>query len=439
MRRPRSVRDADVAGKRVLVRADLNVPLEDGEVADDTRIRASLPTLELLLDRGAARSPSARTSGGRKARDPDVRDGAGRGAPARARCRTSALDVLENTRFDPGETTNDPGSRGELAEGSDLYVNDAFGSAHRAHASTEGVAHLLPAYAGLLLERRARAARAAARRRRAPVRPRRGRREGRRQARRARATSAGGRTRSSSAARWRSSCATRIRSPFEVELPTTSSRPPTFDADAESRVVALRRRARRLARARHRARDARALRRGARVGADGVLERPDGRLRVAALRRRARRRSRRRSRASDGYTVVGGGDSVRAISRARAAPTGSTGCRRAAAPRSSCSRARSFPASRDPGRRELMLVAGNWKMFKGAARGAHVRRRRSGTCRSASPASTSSSARRSSRSRRRVEGLGPESAVASSHRTSTGSRRGRSPERSRRRCSRSSA
>jgi len=146
------VRDADVAGKNVLVRADLNVPLEDGHVADDTRIRASLPTLRLLLDRGAA---TVRVSShlGRPKTDEDRRTYAM--APVAARLRELLPDervqVVENTRFDPGETKNDERYAGELADGSDLYVNDAFGSAHRAHASTEAVAHQLPAYAGLLL------------------------------------------------------------------------------------------------------------------------------------------------------------------------------------------------------------------------------------------------------------------------------------------------
>jgi len=149
---PRSVRDADVAGKRVLVRADLNVPLEDGEVADDTRIRASLPTLELLLERGAVDVAVCSHLGRPKGEDPALRM-----APVEARLRELLPDgrvrVLENTRFNPGETANDPEYARELAAGRDLYVNDAFGSAHRAHASTEGVARLLPAYAGLLLER----------------------------------------------------------------------------------------------------------------------------------------------------------------------------------------------------------------------------------------------------------------------------------------------
>jgi phosphoglycerate kinase len=152
MHRPRSVRDADVAGKRVLVRSDLNVPLDDGEVADDTRIRASLPTLQHVLDNGAAQVAVCSHLGRPKGHDPAFAM-----APVEARLREllpdDRLEVLENTRFDAGETANDAETARELAEGRDVYVNDAFGSAHRAHASTEGVAHLLPAYAGLLLER----------------------------------------------------------------------------------------------------------------------------------------------------------------------------------------------------------------------------------------------------------------------------------------------
>ena len=152
MRPPRSVRDADVAGKRVLVRADLNVPLEDGRVADDTRIRASLPTLQDLLGRGAAQVAVCSHLGRPQGPDPEFAM-----APVASRLRELLVDdrieVLENTRFDPGETANDPETAQRLAEGRDLFVNDAFGSAHRAHASTEGVAHVLPAYAGFLLER----------------------------------------------------------------------------------------------------------------------------------------------------------------------------------------------------------------------------------------------------------------------------------------------
>lgn len=151
MRNPRSVREADVPGKHVLVRADLNVPLEDGRIADDTRIVASLPTLRYLLDEGAAEVAVCSHLGRPKGPDPAFAM-----APVSARLREllpdERLRVLENTRFDAGETKNDPESARRLAQGMELYVNDAFGSAHRAHASTVGVTELLPAYAGLLLE-----------------------------------------------------------------------------------------------------------------------------------------------------------------------------------------------------------------------------------------------------------------------------------------------
>jgi phosphoglycerate kinase len=149
---PRSVDRADAAGKVVLVRSDLNVPLEDGRVADDTRIRASLPTIELLCDHGAAEIRVCSHLG--RPKTPEDRERYSI-APVRAALLAAVADdrvsVLENTRFEPGETTNDPAYAKRLAEGCDLYVDDAFGSAHRAHASTVGVAELLPAYAGLLL------------------------------------------------------------------------------------------------------------------------------------------------------------------------------------------------------------------------------------------------------------------------------------------------
>ena len=152
MRLPRSVRDADVSGKTVLVRSDLNVPLENGKVADDMRIRASLPTLRLLLENGAAGVRICSHLGRPKT---DVDRATYSMQPVEERLHEllpdERLRVLGNTRFDPRETANDAEFARELAEGCDLYVNDAFGSAHRAHASTEGVAHLLPAYAGLLL------------------------------------------------------------------------------------------------------------------------------------------------------------------------------------------------------------------------------------------------------------------------------------------------
>jgi phosphoglycerate kinase len=150
--RPRSVRDADIGGKRVLVRSDLNVPLEGGKIADETRIQASLPTLQLLLDRDAGEVTVCSHLGRPKGEDPafSIRSVAER---LRELLPDDRLRVLENTRFNPGETKNDPGFAKELADDNDLFVQDAFGSVHRAHASTVGVAHLLPTYAGLLLER----------------------------------------------------------------------------------------------------------------------------------------------------------------------------------------------------------------------------------------------------------------------------------------------
>jgi phosphoglycerate kinase len=169
-----SVRDADVAGRRVLVRVDFNVPLDGGRVTDDTRIRAALPTIELLRERGAALVLVSHLGRPKGEVDPqlslqpvgerlaellgaDVKQ-----APAvigedvetmAAGLSPGDLLLLENVRFEPGETQNDPALADALARLAELYVNDAFGAAHRAHASTEGVAHRLPGYAGLLLER----------------------------------------------------------------------------------------------------------------------------------------------------------------------------------------------------------------------------------------------------------------------------------------------
>jgi phosphoglycerate kinase len=168
-----SVRDAEVDGRRVLLRADLNVPLQRGGVADETRLRASLPTIELLRDGGASIVLVSHL-GRPKGRDPDFSMGpVGRrlgellGAEVKQAPAVVGDEVLEmasgllagevllleNSRFEAGETKNDPELAKDLADLADLYVNDAFGSAHRAHATTEGVAHHLPAYAGLLLER----------------------------------------------------------------------------------------------------------------------------------------------------------------------------------------------------------------------------------------------------------------------------------------------
>ena len=156
----------------MLLRADLNVPLENGEVADDSRIRASLPTIELLRDRGASIVLVSHL-GRPKGHDPSLsmapvakRLSELLGAPVEQAPAVVGADVkamaeklgqgevlmLENSRFEEGETKNDPALAEALAELADVYVNDAFGTAHRAHATTEGVAHQLPGYAGLLLE-----------------------------------------------------------------------------------------------------------------------------------------------------------------------------------------------------------------------------------------------------------------------------------------------
>ncbi len=171
----RTIEDLDAQGKRVLVRVDYNVPIKDGEVTDDTRIRASLPTLERLLEQGASlvlMSHRGRPSGEGFEEAFTLRPAALRlaellGKPVSfatdtigedAHAKVAALGagdivVLENLRFDKREKKNDAEFAAELAKLGDVYVNDAFGTAHRAHASTAGVAELLPAYAGKLMER----------------------------------------------------------------------------------------------------------------------------------------------------------------------------------------------------------------------------------------------------------------------------------------------
>jgi phosphoglycerate kinase len=170
----KTITDVDVKGKHVLVRVDFNVPLKDGKVGDDTRIRAAVPTLNYLFDHGAMVILCSHL--GRPNGKPDPKyslrpvaihleeimgrpvafaeDCIGPVAEAAAGAlKAGEILLLENTRFHPEEEKNDLGMARELASLADLYVNDAFGSAHRAHASTEGVARFVPAVAGFLLER----------------------------------------------------------------------------------------------------------------------------------------------------------------------------------------------------------------------------------------------------------------------------------------------
>ena len=160
----------DVRGKRALVRVDLNVPMQDGHVTDDTRLRATLPTVTELADKGAVvllLAHFGRPKGERRedmSLRPVVEAYAGvlgrpvafvedcTDAAAAARLAPGQVAILENTRFHAGEEKNDPVLAEAMAALGDVYVNDAFSAAHRAHASTEGIAHLLPAYAGRAME-----------------------------------------------------------------------------------------------------------------------------------------------------------------------------------------------------------------------------------------------------------------------------------------------
>jgi phosphoglycerate kinase len=161
----RTLDDLDVEGKRVLVRVDFNVPLDGDRITDDARIKAALPTLEELREKGAARLVLLAHLGRPKDREPEFSL-----APAAQRLSellgvevalapnlddVPDVDVvmIENVRYEPGETRNDEALAKRYAALADVYVNDAFGAAHRAHASTEAVAHLLPSAAGRLLER----------------------------------------------------------------------------------------------------------------------------------------------------------------------------------------------------------------------------------------------------------------------------------------------
>ncbi len=170
----KTIRDVDVSGKRVFLRADLNVPLDDGRITDDTRITSAISTIQALLDSGAAVLLMSHL--GRPKGQPNPKyslapvaqhlseligqsvqlaeDVIGPSAHAVAETlQPGQVAMLENVRFEPGEEKNDLELARQLASLADVYVNDAFGAAHRAHASTEGVAHLLPNAAGLLMAR----------------------------------------------------------------------------------------------------------------------------------------------------------------------------------------------------------------------------------------------------------------------------------------------
>ncbi len=410
-----SVRDARVAGKKVLVRADFNVPLDHGIVKDDARIRAALPTIELLRDRGAMVvlcSHLGRPDG----EDPDYSM-----APIAARLAellgtyvavapgvvgddvagvVAGLDsgevlLLENTRFDPGETKNDPELAEALAHLADVYVNDAFGAAHRAHASTEGVAHHIPAYAGLLLEREVRELTSVLA---DPARPLVVVLGGAKVSDkigvidrfleiadkvliggamcfsffRAQGHETGNSLVEEEGIGLAEEVLARAaESDCELLLPTDLVLGEAFSADSDRRSPRRHRRPRGHDGPRRRPGDGGRLRRGDRRCRHRLLERADGRLRAAAVRggdeggRRGGRRlqgdhGRRRRRLRRGAGAV------------RPRRQGRAGSRPAAAPRSSSSRARSCRASRrcstrrppmpEPERRPL--IAANWKMQK---------------------------------------------------------------------------
>lgn len=180
----------DLRGKRALVRVDFNVPMEYGRVADDTRLRAALPTIRYLSGRGAKVVLIAHFERPKGKRVPEMSlrpvvqplsdlleqpvawadDCVGPDAKAAvSRVEDGGIILLENLRFHAGEEKNDPAFAAELAQLGDLYVDDAFSAAHRAHASTEGVVHLLPAYAGLSMQRELDALEAALGRPKRPV------------------------------------------------------------------------------------------------------------------------------------------------------------------------------------------------------------------------------------------------------------------------------
>jgi phosphoglycerate kinase len=169
----KTVKDIDLKGKRVFMRVDFNVPMQDGKVTDDKRIRASLPTIQYILDQGASLLLASHLGRPKGGPDPEFSLKAASevlasllGKPVKMAPATVGPEVeamakelkpgevmmLENTRFHKGEEKNDPELAKQMASLADVYIDDAFGSAHRAHSSTEGIAHFLPAVSGFLME-----------------------------------------------------------------------------------------------------------------------------------------------------------------------------------------------------------------------------------------------------------------------------------------------
>ena len=169
----KTVKDIDLKGKRVFMRVDFNVPMFEGKVSDDKRIRAALPTIQYVLEQGASLLLASHLGRPKGAPSPEYSlraasetlstllnrpvkmapDCVGPQVEALAKAlQPGEVLMLENTRFHAGEEKNDPGLAKQMAALADVYVNDAFGSAHRAHASTEGIAHFLPAVSGFLME-----------------------------------------------------------------------------------------------------------------------------------------------------------------------------------------------------------------------------------------------------------------------------------------------
>ena len=358
---PRGLDALEVAGRRVLCRVDFNVPLQDGAISDDTRIRAALPTITLLCERGARVILCAHLGRPKGKPDPaaslepvrkhlaDLLGGPVAWAgdcvgpvaeQAVGELRDGDVLLLENLRFHAGETANDPEFAAALAQLADVYVDDAFGAAHRAHASTEGVAHLLPSAAGLLLRRELEALGGLLDDPEHPfvviaggvkVADKIGVLET--LAERADAILIGGAMAFTFAAadglaigdslhedeqgqaealRARSACA---EHDCELSLPTDVVTGALVLGRHRGHGAALRVDPARLDGPRHRAADRSRLRAADRDRPHGLLERADGGLRACPVRRRHAGRGRGR-RACPGHTVVGGGDSVAAVTQA---------------------------------------------------------------------------------------------------------------------------